>query len=173
MTLTGSRGGSGYDSDDNSVDEDDTRVDVGAVWQRAVVGDDGMSIIWPLDDTHTTAVTGASTTKSGNGANKLSAVRRVGGADLTRISPECPLPCGHDAHPQARPNVYMFGDGGMNWARVREQKENFDAWYSVPSQPWHSILTISCYFVCTSPWFSPPRGVPFSPVQESKLAQTY
>ena len=59
---------------------------------------------------------------------QLSAVRRPGGEDLTRIDKDSPLPVNPHTRGPARPNVYMFGDGAIDWARVEEQKYNMGTW---------------------------------------------
>ena len=101
-----------------------TSVRADAVWHQAVVGEDGMSMVVP-------AISDSKSTEDGK-ANKLCAVRRVGGGvDLTRISSDCPLPLGRYSQKDARPNVYMFGDGRMNWNRVSEQEKNFIDWYAL------------------------------------------
>lgn len=147
-----------------------TALPPNAVWQRGVVGEDGMTIHPHYSDGKPSK------------AACLKAVRRIGGPDLTRILPACPLPTVPLSHvvssdptlkaplsmsiaelkaeiiahegsvfagkeqmqglvektefaelvgrlrcqaQRARPNVYMFGDGEMNWSRVKTQSENF------------------------------------------------
>ena len=82
-------------------------------WTPAIVGDDGASLV------------------SADGAGEpvaARAVRRPGGRDLMRVAAGCALPrCGATGA-AARPNVLMFGDGGVNCGRIEEQQTRFRAW---------------------------------------------
>lgn len=79
-------------------------------WIVAYVGDDGATIV-------------------GNDGKALpcGAVRRPGGPDLLRATEGVRLPemPGGGA---ARPNVLMFGDGGVNFDRIDEQERRFNQW---------------------------------------------
>eukprot|EP00434_Breviolum_minutum_P006536 symbB.v1.2.005769.t1/scaffold289.1/size287290/14 len=54
-------------------------------------------------------------------------VSRKGGPDLLRSFPESKLPRSVDGKP-ARPNVLMFGDGGVNVRVIDEQYDRFQNW---------------------------------------------
>eukprot|EP00927_Polykrikos_kofoidii_P047937 TRINITY_DN4220_c0_g1_i1.p1 TRINITY_DN4220_c0_g1~~TRINITY_DN4220_c0_g1_i1.p1 ORF type:complete len:373 (+),score=42.96 TRINITY_DN4220_c0_g1_i1:74-1120(+) len=60
---------------------------------------------------------------------KAYAVRRPGGEDFFRVREGCPLPC-DQAGRALRPNVVMFGDGGINCDRIDEQEDRFERWLS-------------------------------------------
>jgi NAD-dependent SIR2 family protein deacetylase len=80
-------------------------------WTLATVGDDGASIL------------------SASGEPVAArAVRRPAGRDLTRVAAGGALPrCGATGA-AARPNVLMFGDGGVNCGRIEAQQARFRAW---------------------------------------------
>ena len=80
-------------------------------WTAVRVGDDGASLF---------AADGERVAARG--------VRRPGGPDLTRVAAGCGLPTCGATGAAARPNVVMFGDWGVNLARVEEQEARLRAW---------------------------------------------
>eukprot|EP00286_Rhodomonas_abbreviata_P005111 CAMPEP_0181325396 /NCGR_PEP_ID=MMETSP1101-20121128/20898_1 /TAXON_ID=46948 /ORGANISM="Rhodomonas abbreviata, Strain Caron Lab Isolate" /LENGTH=349 /DNA_ID=CAMNT_0023433691 /DNA_START=14 /DNA_END=1063 /DNA_ORIENTATION=- len=80
-------------------------------WVDAIVADDGWSILSTAGKPMT-----------------VTAVRRPGGSDLTRVHPESTLPMCKETNQPARPNVLMFGDFGVNCDRIDAQNQQFSKW---------------------------------------------
>jgi NAD-dependent SIR2 family protein deacetylase len=101
-----------------SVLEDRTPPTDENSWTRAVVGDDGATLI----------------SCDGSGVRIVArAVRRPGGRDLMRVAEGCALPTCSVTGSAVRPNVFMFGDWincgrGFNCGRIDEQRTRFNAW---------------------------------------------